>query len=236
MDIIAEIGLNHGGSLERAVELIHTAKECGATMAKFQFFYTDVLCTNRNSFDSYKLLDKIKMHPQWIPILARECKGIKFLCTPFCNYSAEAIEPYVEMFKIASPETCNINFVKHVAGYGKPIMLSTGKCTYEQLDRIFDQVSVPITLLYCKSLYPALPGDYDLNEIDRLRKRYQCEVGISCHCAGLKTAIEAVESHNASIVEKHFMLPDGNCVDSVVSLRPADFKKMCEIIRRRSWI
>jgi len=233
MDIICEIGLAHGGSLDKAIEMTRTAKECNANIVKFQFYYTDILCADRNCFDAYKLLDKIRMRPQWIPILADECKrlGLEFLCTSFDRYSAEAISDYVCRFKIASPEAANIDFVRHVASYGKPLILSTGKVTNEQLDKIFDSVKVPIALLYCRSLYPATPGDYELSEIDRLRERYKCKVGLSCHCKGFKLALDAVEFHHIDIIEKHFMLKNDNPVDSAVSLEPAEFAKMTQIIR-----
>jgi sialic acid synthase SpsE len=113
MDIISEIGLNHGGDLNKAIEMIRISKECNCSTVKFQFYYPEILCTDRNCFDSYKLLDKIKMRPQWIPILADECRRhrIEFLVTPFCKYSVEQIAPYVSRFKIASPEACNLEFV-----------------------------------------------------------------------------------------------------------------------------
>ena len=232
IDIIAEACLNHNGDLNTAIELIRASKECGATTVKFQYYQTDLLCANRNCFDSYKLLDKIRMRPQWIPILAEECGKTEFLCTVFDIYGAEQIEPYVSRFKIASPEAQNLTFLKQVASFGKPLVISTGKVNDEQLDRIFDEIKVPISLLYCKSLYPALPSDYKLSEIKRLKKRYGCKIGISCHCPGIKNALDAVDK-GAEIVEKHIKLND-DCVDSAVSILPADMKKLTEIIRRNN--
>jgi sialic acid synthase SpsE len=234
MDIIAEIGLAHDGKLNKAIDMIRIAKESGAGTCKFQYYLVDILCADRNDYTAYDLLKRLCPKPQWIPILADECErqGVEFLCAAFCKYSTEEIEPYVKRFKIASPEAANIDFVRHVAGYGKPLIISTGKITDEQLDRIFDTVTVPITLLYCRSMYPALPSDYNLSEIDRLRKRYNCTVGISCHCAGICNAIDAVKKHGAEVVEKHFMLKnDTKCVDSAVSVEPDTFLKMTQIIR-----
>jgi sialic acid synthase SpsE len=234
MDIIAEIGLAHDGKLNKAIDMIRIAKEFGARTCKFQYYLVDFLCADRNDYAAYDLLKRLCPKPQWIPILADECErqGLEFLCTAFCKYSAEEIEPYVKRFKIASPEAANLDFVKHVAGYGKPLIISTGKVTDEQLDAIFDAVTVPITLLYCRSLYPASISDYNLSEIDRLRKRYKCKVGISCHCAGICNAIDAVKKHGAEVVEKHFMMKnDDKCVDFKVSLEPDTFLKMTQIIR-----
>ena len=220
------------GNLDKALDMIRVATGCKADTVKFQFYYTDILCTNRNSFDAYKLLDRMRMRPQWIPMLADECRrwGVEFLCTPFCKYSAEQIEPYVKRFKIASPEAKDLNFIKQVASFGKPLIVSTGKIGDAEIEKILD-VDVPVSLLICVSKYPALPTDYNLSEIKRLKKKFGVSVGISCHCMGIKNALDAVDL-GADIVEKHFMT-DPNCVDSAVSLMPADFKKMAEIIRRK---
>jgi len=234
MEIIAEVGLNHGGNLNKALEMTRVAKECGASIVKFQFYYTDVLCVNRNCFDAYKLLDKIRMRPQWIPILADECKqqGVEFLCTAFCKYSIETIAPYVQRFKIASPEVANLEFVKHVASYGKPLILSNGKITLEGLEKIFDVVSVPISILLCVSKYPAAIGEYDLTDIHKLKKHFKCPVGLSDHTQGLSLSIKAAEM-GADIIERHFMT-DKSAVDVAVSLMPNEFLKLTDIIRRKN--
>ena len=234
MEIIAEIGLNHNGDLNRALDMIRIAKECGTDIVKFQFYYTDILCVNRNCFDSFKLLDKIRMRPQWIPILAEECKrqNLEFLCTCFDKFSAEEINPFVERFKIASPEATDLNFVKQVAEFGKPLIISTGKIDDAQIKNILNEVDVPVTLLYCVSKYPSQPSDYKLSEIKRLKKKFHVPVGLSCHCAGIKNALDAVDM-GADIVEKHFKI-DEKCVDAAVSLLPSDFTKMCEFIRRNN--
>jgi len=233
MQLIAEIGLNHNGRFDVAIEMIKAAKYAGADIVKFQYFLTDILCLNRNDFSAYALLDKIKMHEQWIPLLKAECdrSGVEFLCTVFCKYSAEAIAPYVKRFKIASPEACNLEFIKEVAKYGIPLILSTGKATQEQLDRIFDNVQNDITLLYCVSKYPALPDDIRLEEIDRLRKRYRCKVGYSDHTQGIKKSIEAYKL-GAAIIERHFKLNEA-CCDAVVSLNQHEFKKLSEVLHGR---
>jgi sialic acid synthase SpsE len=234
MEIISEIGLNHGGSLEKAMEMIRISKECDCQTVKFQFYNVDLLCANRNCFESYKLLDKIKMRPGWIPYLAAECKrwGIEFLVTVFDRFGAEQLADYVTRYKIASPEAANITFLKQVASFGKPLLISTGKVDDEKLDRIFDEIQTPISLLYCISKYPALPSDYKLSEIKRLKKRYSVPVGVSCHCPGIKNALDAVDK-GADIVEKHFTLTS-DTVDAAVSIYPDDMKKMCEIIRRNN--
>lgn len=230
--IIAEAGINHASNINNAINLIKKAYESGTDAVKFQHFIPEIVCINRGNFDAYNVLNKNKMHEWWIPILKKECDKlrIKFLCTPFCKFTAESLNPYVDSFKIASPEVCNIEFVKHVANYGKPLILSTGKVGYDILDKIFSQVNNEIILLYCVSKYPASIDDIDLSEMDRLRKRYKCKVGYSDHTKGIKTAIQSAEK-GAFIIEKHFTLTK-NTVDAEVSLLPHEFQKMSEMIRR----
>jgi sialic acid synthase SpsE len=233
MDIIAEAGLNHDGNLNKAIDMIRIAKESGANIVKFQYYLVDFLCAYRNDYSAYDLLKRLCPKPQWIPILADECErqGLEFLCTAFCRYSVEEIAQYVRRFKIASPEAANLDFVRHVAEYGKPLIISTGKIGDEQIRKILDAVTVPVTLLVCVSRYPALPSEYKLSEIKRLKKKFGVSVGVSCHCQGIKNALEAVNK-GAEVIEKHFMLKnDTKCVDSAVSLEPDTFLKLTQIIR-----
>ena len=234
MEIVAECGINHNGDLDTAIELIYAAKECGADVVKFQYFMPEILCANRNNYDALDILRKNKMHYHWLPILKKECDKlrIEFLCTPFCKFTAEDVEPHVKRFKIAATEV-NLEFVKEVAKYGKPLILSVGKVSQKELDKIMSEVNVPVTLLYCVVKYPALPEDYDLTELDRLRKRYKVPIGLSDHTQGIKTAIEAAKKYNADVIEKHFMLEDGNCIDKEVSLTPKELLKLINIIRRK---
>jgi sialic acid synthase SpsE len=233
--VICEAGLNHNGNFNKALDMISAAKTAGADIVKFQFYYPDTICLNRNDFSAYKLLDKVKMHPSWINPLADECKrlGLEFLCTAFCRFSVQEINPFVKRFKIASLEASNINFVKMVAEFGKPLIISTGKISDRELDNIFKNVLNDITLLYCVSKYPAAVGDYDLSEMERLHKKYGVPVGLSDHTPGIRLSLQAAEK-NACIVEKHFTTTS-DCVDKEVSLFPQDFKKMTDWIRRTTW-
>ena len=215
-----------------AIEMIQKSKQCGADTAKFQYYITDTLCLNRNCFEAYKILEKNKMHPSWIPLLKAECDRlhIEFACTAFCEYSAEEIAPYVESFKVASPEVCNISFIKNLASYGKPLILSTGKASIEALDNVFE-ITNNVILLYCVSKYPAVKSDYDLNVISELRKRYNCPVGLSDHTQGVELACEAIEKHNVCMIEKHFKL-NNDCVDAIVSISPAELSYLCSCMGR----
>lgn len=228
--LIAEIGINHGGNFNRAMEMIQEAKRCGADAAKFQFYLTDTLCLNRDCFGAYKILEQNMMHAGWIPLLKKECDRLKieFACTPFCEYSAEEIAPYVRSFKVASPEVCDIKLIKKLAAYGKPLILSTGKASFADLDRVFD-VTGNVTLLYCESKYPATPEDYHLGAIDILKERYHCPVGLSDHTQGLTVSKAALEK-NICMIERHFKLND-NCVDAAVSITPKELSELTRCVR-----
>lgn len=229
--IVAEIGLNHDGSLNKAIAMIHEAKKCGAHVAKFQYYLVDVLCLDRNDFNSYDLLKKVCPRPQWMPMLKDVCDSlnIEFACTAFCEFSVEAIAPYVKSFKIASPEVCNVAFVKDVASYGKPLILSTGKAGFDTLDK-FKGLENEITLLYCVSKYPANNEDYDMQSIRELKKRYpKWNIGLSDHTKGAYVIKEALKE-DISMVEKHFKIDD-DCVDAAVSVAPCDFANISKIIK-----
>lgn len=231
--IISECGINHGGDFDTALEMIRASKECGAHVVKFQHYLTETLCINRNSFDSYNILEKNKMHVQWLPYLKQEADrlGIEFLCTPFCEFSAEDINPFVNRFKIASPEVCNLELVKKVSEYGKPLILSTGKADIEILDEIYGMIDNKVTLLYCKSIYPSDPSDYNLTMLYEYQRRYpKWEIGLSSHCTKIDIGIEAAKM-GATIIEQHFKLSN-NCVDEAVSLTPHQMKVLCNAIRK----
>jgi sialic acid synthase SpsE len=231
--IISECGINHGGSLDVAIEMIRASKECGAQVVKFQHYLTEILCFNRNDFNSHNILEKNKMHVHWLPYLKEESDrlGVEFLCTPFCKFSAEDINPFVERFKIASPEVCDIEFVKHISEFGKPMIISNGKADEKTLDEIYYTIYNKITLLYCKSIYPSKPSDYDLTEIRRLKERYPLwHIGLSSHCLNINLSIEAAKM-GATIIEHHFKLND-KCVDAAVSLNPRQMKKLSYELER----
>lgn len=233
MRTCAEIGINHGGSFTKCIEMVQEAYRCGCDCVKTQLYYTDTICLNRDCFQAYTLLEKNKTHPSWLPLIKTECDnlGIEFICTPFCRYSAEEVAPYVNLFKVASPEVCDLGFIKHLMTYNKPLILSTGKTTPKQLDDIFDIATVPIILLYCVSKYPAMPEDYDLNAIDALKSKYRCPVGLSDHTTGLTLSKLAIDK-GAYMIERHFKL-DNKCIDAAVSITP---KGMLELTKYSKYV
>jgi len=229
--IVAEAGLNHNGEFPKALEMIKVAKECGCDAIKFQYFDPDILCVNRNDFTNYNLLKKICPRPQWIPLLKKECDRarIEFACTVFCKYSAQDVAPYVKSFKVASPEVLDIPFLKELAAYKKTLVLSTGKATFDDLDRVFREVTDNVILLYCVSKYPAEVDDYSVGMVDRLRERYKVPIGISDHTRDIDFSIAAADK-GVFMIEKHFKC-DEDCVDAAVSLNPAQLAELTRAVR-----
>lgn len=233
--VVAEIGINHGGNFNKAITMIQEAKRCGAHAVKFQYYLTEMLCANRNVYDSatVKVLEKNRMHPGWLPLLKAECDRlhIEFACTAFCKFSAEEIAPYVKSFKVASPEVCDLKFIKQLANYGMPLILSTGKADYAMLDKIKGSIGNDVTLLYCVSQYPAMDEDYKMEELSRLQNRYgYCwRIGLSDHTQGLIT-VKAALGEGIDMVEKHFKV-DNNCVDAAVSIMPNEMTQLCTLVK-----
>lgn len=231
--IVCEAGINHGGNFDVAMDMIKVAAFCEVDICKFQYYIPDNLCLVRNNFETsfYNTLERNKMRRSWLPLLKQECDkmGIEFASSVFCEYTAEDIAPFVSSFKVASPEVRNLKFIKKLATYRKPLILSTGKATQYDLDKIFEEVDADITLLYCVSKYPSLPEDYDLKVIEELKDRYKCPVGLSDHTATLDVSKEAIRM-GVPMIERHFKISE-NCIDASVSLLPEQMKQLVRYAR-----
>jgi len=237
MHVIAECGINHGGNLMKALKMIEVAKESGADAVKFQFYDPMTLRKTRGlDLREFAVLNKNRMAIHWLPRFKEYCDklNIGFLCTGFCKETFKAIDPFVKSHKISSTEAMDIDLIKYVATSKKPIMISTGKSDDDHLDRIFDEIDAEIILLYCVSNYPTDPVDVNLSEIERLKKKYKCDVGFSDHTTGIRKAIEACD-HGACLVEKHFTL-NVDCIDKEVSIIPLDFRKMADAIGEKCFL
>lgn len=228
--IIAEIGVNHNGDLERAKDMVTKALICGADCVKFQTFW-GLKGLERYEFDENQWM-RLKEHADKM--------GIDFMSTahwgsPLCGYKdsdypvIDFVDTLVKTHKIASPYLTNENYVRHIALKGKPVFLSTGSITNDDRMANNSEISqalewlcdVPTTLLHCVSKYPAEDGKYD--RMKELRKEFGRPVGISDHTDRTKIPPMAV-------VEKHFKI-DEDCIDASVSLNLGQFKMMVEFIR-----
>lgn len=245
---IAEIGINHNGSLERAIELVDCAADSGADCAKFQLrdlesLYRNAgqaLDTNEDLGTQYTLdlLSRFSLTSDELFTAFDRCRerGIIPLCTPWDARSVEVLEQYgLPGYKIASADLTNHDLLEVVASTGRPVILSTGMSTEAELIeavRVLQRRGVAYVLLHCNSTYPAPFRDVNLSYMARLREIGACPVGYSGHERGWHVPVAAV-ALGARVIEKHITTDrsmEGN--DHKVSLLPDEFAQMVVEIRQ----
>jgi N,N'-diacetyllegionaminate synthase len=251
--IIAEAGSNWKcGSfkedLDRAKKLIDIAASSGADAVKFQTYKAETIVSSNAGMlpdqDSTEystineMFDYLSMPYQMIPKLSDYCnqKNILFMSTPFSVEDAKEIDPFVDIHKIASFEINHVRLLEFLAQTGKPIILSTGTSTYEEIDFALDILNKNgnknLSLLQCTSNYPAVIESLNLSVIPEMKKRYNCKVGFSDH--SLDPVIGPVTSvgFGSTIIEKHFTL-DKNLKgpDHSFALNPNELKLMIDSVR-----
>tara|TARA_Y100001935_G_C17303362_1_gene510706 strand:- start:1066 stop:2145 length:1080 start_codon:yes stop_codon:yes gene_type:complete len=222
--IIAEIGVNHEGSLDKAKDLIDLAKEGGADAAKFQSYKAETLASKHSPayWDTTKeptqsQHELFKKYDQFEPddyiSLYEHCKNnkIDFLSTPFDDDAIEFLDPIIPFFKIASADITNMPFLRKIAAKGKPIVLSTGASNTEEIDiailTIKNAGCPDLALLHCILNYPTLFEQAHLRMIKGLSKKYPDHIiGYSDHTLPDDSMTSLVSAHllGAVIIEKHF--------------------------------
>ncbi len=247
--IIAEMSANHAGSLENAKEIISAAKEAGADCIKLQTYTADTMtidCNNKYFYidngtwkgeNLYSLYKKAYTPWEWQPGLKELADkiGIDIFSTPFDKTSVDFLEETgMEFYKIASFELVDIPLIEYVAKKGKPIIMSTGMGSLEEITEAVEAVKKYgcwLALLKCSSAYPAVTDGMDLNTMLDIKKHFGCPAGLSDHSMGSLGAVTAV-AMGASVIEKHFCLDrEVKTPDSVFSMEPIEFKKMVRDIR-----
>ena len=248
--VIAEMSGNHAGSLERAKEIIHAAKESGADCIKIQTYTPDTLtidCHNQyfrvqggtwEGENLYGLYGKAYTPWEWQPLLKEEADkiGIDFLSTPFDKTSVDFLEELgLSFYKIASFEMIDLPLLRYVAEKGKPVIMSTGMGSLEEIKEAVEAVmqtgNKQLALLKCSSVYPADPAQMNLATIKDLRERFSLPIGLSDHSMGSLSATTAV-ALGASIIEKHFCISrEIENPDATFSMTPVEFKQMIADIR-----
>lgn len=249
--IAAELSANHGQSLEVALKTVDAAKEAGADAIKLQTYTADTLtidCDNeyfqikggtvwdgRNLYDLYK-----EAYTPWEwhePIKRRADElGLVFFSTPFDNSAVDFLENLdVPCYKIASFEVTDIPLIEYTASKGKPMIISTGIATYEEIEEALEACrsvgNEDVTLLKCTSAYPARIEDANLNTIIDMREKFGVKAGLSDHTIGFEAAAAAV-ALGAVMVEKHFILDKSiGGPDSSFSMEPEEFSQMVDVIR-----
>ncbi len=214
--IIAEIGSNHDKNLDQAKELIRASAEAGADAVKFQSFSAEDLLNRKNLVDGrwvddsgYQTLKQLELPLQWQEELLKlaEHLGVVFLSTPFDEEKADSLNQInMEAFKIASGDITHIPLIRHVAQYGKPVILSTGASNIDEIEEAVEAVKKEgndkLVVLHCVSNYPVKFEDCNIRAINSLRKQLILPVGLSDHSFGMAAPLAAV-TLGACVIEKH---------------------------------
>ena len=211
--VIAEAGMNHDGSLGNAIRLAEVAAECGADAVKFQLHDAAAETTRDAPAPPYFQLESrwdyfertAFTDAQWRTLKeACEAAGIEFFCSVFSLEAVRRLESVgVARYKIGSGEVTNLALVRAVAETGKPVLLTSGMSSWDELDAAVEAAGENVTVLQCTSEYPTPPERVGLNVLAELRERYGKPVGLSDHTLGNVAAFAAV-TLGAVAVEKHF--------------------------------
>lgn len=251
--IIAEAGVNHNGSLDIAKQLIDKAVEAGVDIIKFQTFKSEKLVSKAAKQAEYQqrnigkkdesqlaMLKKLELSPSAHKELMDYCreKGIRFFSTAFDMDSIDYLHSLnLGLWKISSGEITNYPYLRKIAQYHEPIILSTGMCELSDIEATlkvlvgFGVKKEQITILHCNTEYPTPYSDVNLRAMLEIRDRFGVQVGYSDHTQGIEVPIAAV-ALGASVIEKHFTL-DKNMEgpDHKASLEPDELKAMVCAIR-----
>lgn len=214
--VIAEIGINHEGSLQKAIQMVDDAYAVGCECVKFQsHVIEDEMIPNDvvpgNATESiWNIMSRCALSEDEEAQLKGyvESKGMIFLCTPFSRAAAERLERLgVCSYKIGSGECNNYPLIRHIAAYGKPVILSTGMNDLPSIEpsvEILREARVPFALLHCTSMYPTPYEKVRLGALAELATHFpDAVIGLSDHSLGNYTCFAAV-ALGASILEKHF--------------------------------
>lgn len=252
--IIAEMSANHGGSLNRALEIVRQAAEAGADCVKIQTYTADTITINCNNeyfqiyeglWAGYKLYDLYQNAGtpwEWQEKIKDECThcGIDFLSTPFDSTAVDFLENIgVEAFKIASFELIDIPLIRYTASKGKTMLISCGMGTLSEIQDAIDAChqagNNKIVLLKCCSEYPSNWEDMHISTISDMIERFHVPVGLSDHSAGSIASVVAV-GNGAQVIEKHIKLPGVESADSEFSMNISDFSEMVKDVRNAAVI
>ncbi len=245
--IIAEIGINHNGSVEIAKQLIDMAKDAGADAVKFQKRTIDLVYTK-------EMLDSPRQSP-WGTTQRAQKEGLEFGIKEYNEIDAYCKEKGIEWFasawdleskkflrqfdckhnKIASAMIVYDDFLKEVASEKRHTFISTGMTEVKQINRaveIFKNADCPFELMHCVSTYPMEDEDANLNRIKTLRDRYKCNVGYSGHEVGLAVSYGAA-ALGISSLERHITLNRAMYgSDQAASVEPAGFRQLVGAVRK----
>jgi sialic acid synthase SpsE len=243
---IAEAGSNHDGNLDQARRLIDVAAKAGADAVKFQAFKAESLYPRsagqsaylKDSRSIYDIIRALEMPLEWIPELAAHCakQGVHFLCTPFDHGSADALAPYVPAFKIASYDMTNYPLLQHVARKGKPVIVSTGTATLDEVREMIAAVRAVadpgLVVLQCTAKYPAPLAALHVKALVGMAK-LGVLTGLSDHSREPLPGPLAAVAVGAVVIEKHYTLSNGlPGPDHAYAIEPAELTDLIAKIRQ----
>lgn len=251
--IIAEISSNHKGSLKSILKLIKEIKFAGADAVKIQTYDEDTMTLNSKkknfkinkgiwkNYSLYKLYKEAKTPFNWHQNIFDYAKKIGIICfsTPFDEKSCDFLSRFrVPAYKVASYELIDIPLIKHVSKKGKPIIISTGMASLDEIQETLKVIKKTknnkVILLHCISNYPTDYKNYNLKMMIELKKKFKVFVGLSDHSIGDYVAT-AASALGARVIEKHVKLNnDRISLDSKFSMNIKQFKIYCERIKK-SW-
>jgi len=250
--VIAEAGVNHNGDFDRAVRMIHAAKEAGADYVKFQTAVPELVIssiapkaeyqkeTTGEGESQLEMCRKIHLRLDDYAVLKQICDeaGIGFMSTPFDLVSIDCLAPlHMDYWKIPSGEITNLPYLRKIGKMGERVILSTGMSELHEVEtalRVLEESGTPrrdVILLHCTTQYPTPMGDVNLRAMDALRALGAGGVGYSDHTVGIEVPVAAV-ALGARVIEKHFTL-DKNLPgpDHKASLEPGELHAMVKAIR-----
>jgi N,N'-diacetyllegionaminate synthase len=250
--IIAEAGVNHNGSLKKALKLIDAAALAGANAIKFQTFKAENLATDyapKAKYQKYKSLKKETQFQmlkklEFTDVMHKACfnrckkKKIIFISSAFDIESLNYLKKFkLSYFKVPSGEITNIPYLEALGKFGKKIILSTGMSNIYEIKKAIKTLIVNgtkknnITLMQCTSAYPAPYDEINLNVISTLRNSFKLKIGFSDHSLGVQASVAAT-ALGAKFIEKHLTLSKKlKGPDHRASLDPSEFKFMVQSIR-----
>lgn len=248
--IIAEAGVNHNGSLDLALQLCDAAKAAGVDAVKFQTWKTELIITKgtkkaeyqernlNNDDDQFTMLKKLELSYDNFKIVKQHCDeiGVQLLSTADETESLDfLVELGMPFIKLGSGDINNIPYLRAVAKYGMPVILSTGMANLSQVATAYDTLqeagAKDVSILHCTTNYPCPMDEVNLRAMQTMQEAFKCKVGYSDHSIGTEIPVAAV-AMGAEIIEKHFTLNRNmEGPDHKASLEPQELKYMVDCIR-----
>lgn len=250
--IIAEAGVNHNSDIKTAKKMIDIAADAGADLVKFQTFTAETLVTeiadkadyqkklSKQGESQFEMIKKLELNRSSHKVLIQYCekKNIQFLSTAFDHESIDLLaEMNIPFYKISSGEITNLPYLRHVGGMGKPVVMSSGMATLEEIHRAMNVLleagvkKDKLIILHCNTEYPTPMDDVNLQAMLTIRDELGVSVGYSDHTLGIEISVAAA-ALGATVIEKHFTL-DRTLPgpDHAASLEPEELKAMVSAIR-----